>query len=355
MHGLADVVLWAVDQYWKHHKINYSDFDGKIEKLLSLLVQNADEPCAKLWAAIIIHALQSEHDMLKDLRDAMLAETTNALQQPANSLLKTLGFVVEDGIVHSLNFESQIISVVSDQAVLQRSLQLDFLNHQSRGEICLALSGAKVSRLHMTIKEVCTLSEILECQILISAHRYESIIDVALGEFSNLAVKGDRVTHLEDSAQVYAYFGNTPVDRLLVSVLDENNAAGAYLGIPACCRMSFNDVWRDACQDHAGDVAFKLISDQSARTGAASIFIPWQCNPYGMYQGGGVLWHFPCSFDCQLSIELVNSRIEALRQIDSTFADESHSFQTRHFWLGEDRQISFVEPKGRAIKVLPII
>ena len=352
MHEIADVVVWAAEQYWKRHKANYSDKDGRVEALLSRLVLNPDDSCAITWAAVIVHALRVDHAMLAELRVALLAAESGVLHQPPESLLRELGLVILDGQEQSWNVDSKPRSVAS-HTTLQRTLRQEFLNHQSRAEICLGISGTKLSRLHMSVLEVCRLSENLGVPILISACRYESIVDTALGEFSNQAVRGRRMVQLEDDAQVYAYFGSSLEDRLLVSVLDTLNAAGKYLGIPKCCRMSFKKSWEDSCQKHAGDVAFNLFANLWATSKSPSIAIPWQCNPYGMYQGGGVLWHFPCSIDCQQTIELVDSRIEALRQIDSPFVDESCHFQSRPFWLSEDRSFSFFEPAGRALRVLP--
>ena len=352
MHGVADVVVWAVEQYWKHHKANYSDADSKVERLLSSLVLNSDECCAKAWAAVIVHALRSDYAMLAKLRVALQAAELGALNQPPESLLRELGFVIEDGRELSWDINPQQRSVANHKT-LRRALRQEFLNHQSRAEICLGLSGTKVSRLHMSALEVCRLSDVLDCPILVSACRYEAIADTALGEFSNQAVRGRRMTRLEDDAQIYAYFGSSLEDRLLVSVLDGLNAAGKYLGIPKCCRLSFKNSWGDSCLNHAGDVAFNLFANLWTTSKSSSIALPWQCNPYGMYQGGGVLWHFPCSIDCRQTVALVDSRIEALRRIDPPFADESRHFHTRPFWLSEDRRFSFLEPAGMALRVLP--
>jgi hypothetical protein len=352
MHGIADIVVWAVEQYWKRDKVNYSDAGGSVEKLLSCLVLNPDDSCAKAWSAVIVHALRSDHAMLDELRVALLAAEDGALRQPPEALLRALGFVIENGNEQPWHIERQPRSVAS-LTTLRRTLRQEFLNHQSRAEICLGLSGTKVSRLHMSALEVCRLSDMLEGPILVSACRYDSIVDTALGEFSNQAVRGRRMKRLEDDAQVYAYFGSSLEDCLVVSVLDALNAAGKYLGIPKCCRMSFKKSWEDSCQKHDGDVAFTLFANLWAAAKSSSVALPWQCNPYGMYQGGGMLWHFPCSTDCRQTIELVDSRFEALRRIDSSFADESRHFQTRPFWLREDRRFTFVEPSGKTLKVLP--
>jgi hypothetical protein len=351
MHDIADVVVWAVEQYWKRHKANYSDPDGKVEKLLSRLVLNPDDSGAKAWAAVFVHALRFDDALLAELRVALLTAEPGALHQPPESLLRVLGFVIKDGNEQSWDIPKP--RSVASYTTLQRTLRQEFLNHQSRAEICLGLSGIKVSRLHMSALEVRRLSETLDVSILISACRYDSIVDTALGEFSNQAVRGRRMTRLEDDAQIYAYFGGSLEDRLLVSVLDALNAAGKYLGIPSCCQKAFKTSWEDSCQKHAGDVAFNLFANLLATSKSPSIALPWQCNPYGMYQGGGVLWHFPCSIYCRQTIDVVDSRIKALRQIDSLFADESRHFQSRPFWLSEDRRFSFLEPAGKALRVLP--
>lgn len=352
MHGIADVVLWAVEQYWIHHKADYSGTGDRVEKLLSRLVLKPDDSYAKAWAAVIVHAVRSDHAMLAELRVALLEAEPGALHQPPELLLRELGFVIKDGKEQAWDVDPLPRSVAS-HTTLQRTLRQQFLNHQSRAEICLGLSGTKVSRLHMSAREVCRLSDTLDDPILVSACRYDSIVDTKLGEFSNQAVRGRRMARLENEAQVYAYFGSSLEDRLLVSVLDALNAAGKYLGIPECCRIAFKKSWEDSCQRHAGDVAFNLFANLWTTSKMSSVALPWQCNPYGMYQGGGVLWHFPCSIDCRQTIALVDSRIEALRQIDPPFADESRRFQTRPFWLSEDRRFSFVEPAGMALRVLP--
>lgn len=210
-----------------------------------------------------------------------------------------------------------------------------------------------MSRLHMLGKDVRKLSKSAIPPILVGACRIDSVTDAALGEFSNQAIRGDRMTRMEDEDQVYAYFGGTLEDRLLVAVLDGLNSAGKYLGIPECCRMAFGNAWNEACRTFNGDVAFALVAGQRAHHGEASVAFPWQCNPYGMYMGGGALWHFPCSLDCPETIRLVDARLETLGQIDSAFADQVRTFQTRTFWLAGDRQISLVESAGNSLKVVP--
>ena len=353
MHSVAEVVVWAVSQFWKHHKGKCTEADASSERMLRQILMNPEDRSAKIWAAVILHALRSDPARLPDVHAALLTAVHGTLGGPPEELLRHVGFIVHRNEVVPWGNVAQLPTSVANQSTLQHVLQLDFLNHQARGEICLALAGDKVSRLHLRGNDVRRLSDLLAYPVLVGARRVESVVDEALGEFSNIATRGGHMVQLQDHDPVYVYFGGSLEDRLLVSVLDALDSAGKYLGIPECCRMSFRISWREACRIHEGDVAFTLIADHCARFGVTSLAFPWQCNPYGMYQGGGVLWHFPCSLDCPESIRVVNARIETLRCIDASFAEETRIFQARAFWLTADRQVSLREPVEKAYRVVP--
>ena len=55
--------------------------------------------------------------------------------------------------------------------------------------------------------------------------------------------------------------------------------------------------------------------------------IPWQLNVFSMYWGGGLTWHFPCSFKCEKTISIINRRLNILSQINKPLCTELLNIQ----------------------------
>ena len=108
---------------------------------------------------------------------------------------------------------------------------------------------------------------------------------------------------------------------------DEQDQAGPYLGIPPCCCVFFNQNWGHARAEHQGDLAaFLLASECAVSTPKAR---RWQTNPFAMYFGRGMTWHFPCSWDCDATIAAINRRAAFLDRLLPKEASEFRKWQLR--------------------------
>jgi len=75
---------------------------------------------------------------------------------------------------------------------------------------------------------------------------------------------------------------------------------GRLLGYPECCANSFTKRWPQAVEQYQGDVAAILAIESKADLNTS---FDHHLNIYGRYFGCELLSHFPCSFNCQHSIQ----------------------------------------------------
>ena len=334
---LGELTIYAADRFWRAAKSVSLDHLPNLESALAQIVGVPHTPASKAWGAVLLHATFLETGRIGEVASSV-ADCVSADFPPA-LLSYMVGFVCTEDRIAPLSVDS-IVSKEPDPRRMLTDLQHGGrLNHQAIAEIVLAVAGTKMSRITGHSSLITEVARSVKHPIFIGSQSIRSVTDAALGDFSNRSVDGGRITSLDGDFDVYAYFGGDPADQALLSVLDQMGSAGKYLGIPACCRTHFPEAWAAACRDHDGDVAFQMMSSQPQWTRGDQIDIAWQCNPYGMYFGGGLTWHFPCSLTCPETMAKIDDRFDALARINADFASDCRSFQLREFTLLPDRTV----------------
>ncbi|MCB1633989.1 MAG: hypothetical protein KDI51_05325 [Xanthomonadales bacterium] len=330
----SEVTLFALERFWRHIKSAERVASSRAEAALGELARGSGDVRSRTWCALLLHATFVDTALVCDVLDALDEQSADG--RPPARLLDAIGFAHWRGGHVALDAP---VDTSSDlEASLRQLRAIPALNNQAVSEILLALAGTKISRLTAPASVIRLVSEALDYPVFIASRSLAPVVDLALSGFSNQASDGGPVYDLAGDKEVYAYFGSDLADLGIVSVLDRLNAAGSFLDIPACCRSFFSATWESCQEQHSGDLAFTLLSSHRDWGKGRSLKISWQCNPYGMYMGGGLLWHFPCSSWCEHTIAVVDSRLRLLERVDSEFAAECCTFQQRAFRLFPDRR-----------------
>ncbi len=197
----------------------------------------------------------------------------------------------------------------------------------SHSEIVLALEGAKVSRVSLSLDEGAQLARALSPEFVplfsraVMVTRHEHL----KGNFSNLTSGTFEYYRPPPDAFVYAYVSNSPDALRHALRADEEDAAGSYLDIPPCCCNFFNHNWEQARANHQGDLASLLLASESPDS--MPELHPWQTNPFAMYFGQGMTWHFPCSWKCAATIAVIDNRAAVL---DRLLPEVARNFRQWH-------------------------
>lgn len=351
MSEFGELTLLAVDRFWRRARKCSKVASPALESALRNLTEGGTTKQSKAWAAVLLSVACIEQNLLEQAATS-LATNDAVFQYPPDQLMRRIGFAFASGQCVALSEVGNAGDSFHD--LLPKVRSLSFLNNQSVAEIALALAGTKVSRLVLSGPDLAALSKAINYPVFVSAIACDAVVDHELGGFSNIATRDRFLESVEPTDQLYVYFGGLIEDRALVAVMDSLNAAGEFLGIPECCRELFRTSWDDIRERAAGDMAFDLFSRASGGKMEGELRVAWQCNPYGMYRGGGLLWHFPCSVDCSQTIALVNDRLDLLKVVDPDLSAECRNYQTSSFWLQSDRQIKRTSPDAPALFVNPI-
>lgn len=322
---VAELTLWALNEYCKAA----SSLDRN-SNIVRELAENPDGTWSGAWVALMVSGIVEAH-----------CTQLSASDCPAMELSKHSTAISCGEIVPWIEVNA-IAPYSVNMVLLKDFIRNAPLNAQSKAEIAMALLGQKFSRIHLRGSEILDITDDLQCRALVSSRRIVASYDASLDGFSNEASWSTDIERFSPEGEYYAYFGGTFSEQCLVHTLDLNDLAGSCLGIPRCCRNYFRQNWQRALMEFAGDVAFLKIAEVIS-AGTASIETPWQCNPYGMYAGSGLLWHFPCGFDCSSTVELVNDRFQQLNHIDPSFAAELKQSQSEPVWVRRDRSFSSSE------------
>ena len=345
----TEIALWVVDRFWKAIQARPWLRTDRLEAALVQIASTPDAERSQAWAAIMLHAELIENDRLQEVVFAL--EQRNTHEGPAAIHLEKVGFHVgQTGIANTSDLDNRCLNPLDALRQLQRC---GLLNHQATAEIVLAVAGNKMSRISGRSDLFRELAKQLEIPFFISSQSVASACDDNLSGFSNISAKGDRIRDLSGDWDVYAYFGGSSAEQALLSVLDQLDLGGSALGIPSCCREYFSKVWPLACRDQDGDVAYFSLSSPDFAGASGEIDMAWQCNPYGMYAGGGLLWHFPCSLRCHSTIEVVTKRYELLASIDGGFAEDCRRFQQIPVLVRPDRSFHFEASSGNGVMIRP--
>jgi hypothetical protein len=175
-----------------------------------------------------------------------------------------------------------------------------------QAEVILALRGQKVSRLSVPLRRSGKIGFGLLAlgSVAASAAAVRPIHDERLEGFSNISGACIPVLDASPTDEIHLYISNAPHLAHSAAVLDRADEAGEILGIPACCRTSFERRW-DSVRDAGGDMFADMLRSY-ARNGRVDVAV--ECDASAMYRGGGLCWHFPCSPMCENTIELVQTR-----------------------------------------------
>jgi hypothetical protein len=95
---------------------------------------------------------------------------------------------------------------------------------------------------------------------------------------------------------------------------------GVLLGYPRCCATSFAARWRTAVADHAGDLALATALDAPGE--ALEHALPWQTNAFARYTGPSILAHFPCTLECEATVDVVDRAAATLELHEPALATE---------------------------------
>ncbi len=292
----------AIFSYYKHKNL-FKNYDAISNQVKNLKQVSFFSPISKKY-------LSAEEYYLDYL-------TLQALNVQENTELESFK---SGAMLHHLN---QHLICFQDRTLIVREFYKTIKNNKDmtdclKAEILLGLAGKKVSRL--------TMPKILADDLhglwnRISAFSCASSFLVktkneGLGNFSNIPqgfVLYTNHKNIQSNDLIFIYIAESQNRAAECARLDEEDEAGDLLGIPKCC-VSFYKKYKQI----AGHLNPFLISAKSIETTT----IPWQLNFYAMYQGSGLLWHFPCSQNCDETIRVINERYNFMNSVDPIFADK---------------------------------
>jgi hypothetical protein len=188
------------------------------------------------------------------------------------------------------------------------------------------------------IRKVCACIAELEWRSILEGVRACALTAVAPGELEAfgdmLSTHGLTVAQLEKIAAAESYvssgrplregeafnyrcaIGRVSDVRLLESAYfsRDDEAVGRLLGYPSCCTSFFNKVWVD---EHFVDTTWPMAQNTTEKIGVthAHVEIPEasRCNILLRWLGPRKVFHLPCSFNCQPTVELADKYTEIAR------------------------------------------
>jgi hypothetical protein len=198
-----------------------------------------------------------------------------------------------------------------------------------RAELVLAMDGQKVSRFSIGIRSIPILTALLKSGIphCYSLQAFASKPDPKLAGFANAFSASCHISNAGSEHEVLCYVAKERADARQACDMDADDAAGDAFGIPPCCQAFFRRHWA-ATRESGGDL-FSLLMKKNPGTDAVKV--PWQCNAAAMYGGAGLCWHFPCSFECEATVDAINRRQSALARLDKSLGEFLSSEQKRAF------------------------
>lgn len=188
---------------------------------------------------------------------------------------------------------------------------------QTTRELLEAVLGLRASRIQVSRRGLDAIDN------LCSEHSFGASVADYKVVCSQKAARGgwsdavSEVVPLQDSRGEYlVYIGRTQDDAERARIADasgDDDAFGASLGIPACCRRSF------ANQQVDSDRGDPLAAVLAASDPLTSIAVG--ANVLAKYFGRGYLSHYPCSLHCRDSAVASWQRHEIISKVDSDFGD----------------------------------
>lgn len=205
-------------------------------------------------------------------------------------------------------------------------------------EALLGKLGYKVSRLGINPKDctkVLTLLDKFSVKYVVGNFRYTYKLDVGKGGWSNKFsdeisindknVVGDYLLYISDSIDKARIARNNEEKRKEIKF-------GEDLGIPSCCANFYISNSEKAMEKQNDFVLYVLENTLSSPP-----YNYWN-NYIGQYFGYSLLSFFPCSFDCEKSIDVSKKIYDILYKIYPDFANK--------FLLYHKQNILYTEYRG---------
>ncbi len=185
-------------------------------------------------------------------------------------------------------------------------------------EILLAAADVKISRTSLTKAKIDLLRAAAErhgFQIVTSEQEWILRADQGKGGWANgmgrLAEPGEaggvRNVYIASDATL------AETGRMLDEA-GEDDLFGALLGIPACCRESF-----ERCKPLAAERQFDFVPYVLENTSGAMPY-DWRLNYTAQYFGCSLLSFFPCSFRCTAAAAVADRTLSMLEHCDAAWA-----------------------------------
>lgn len=180
----------------------------------------------------------------------------------------------------------------------------------------------------------CCLIMLGEREFLAQAKRW---VDLGLA-FSPIGIYGvpkdgyaSTVVEVEDGKPVQFRFvvgqPNSVREVVRAFELNDNAAVGMHLGYPECCRRFFTNVWvKRNLVDTSWAMALNSQCGSQSENRVTVDNVDWRANILWRWMGVRPVFHLPCSFDCQCSIDVARGLIEI---------GENEGYKQEMMWLEE--------------------
>ena len=107
----------------------------------------------------------------------------------------------------------------------------------------------------------------------------------------------------------------------------DDSAIGAHLGYPECCRQFFQHVWVERnLVDTSWAMALNSGNSSRSENCVTISNLDWRANILWRWMGARPVFHLPCRFDCQPTIEVAQRLVEI---------GENHGYKQEMKWLEE--------------------
>ena len=201
----------------------------------------------------------------------------------------------------------------------------DNLNNIECAEVILALEENKVSRISKPISQITDIIGVIDRLPVLycfSEHIFSSYGDTSINDFHNVIGNTYNIdsldTYLSKDLSIHIYIASNREDLLNAFVLDKVDDCAELFRTPKCCETHFKSNWDYAVENYKGDMTRYYFSNQKKKFVINSEL---EYNPIPMYFDKGFCWHFPCTLNCEATKEVIDKRIEILRNYPQIFEE----------------------------------
>jgi hypothetical protein len=259
--------------------------------------------------------------------EARREQLKTILRRTLNEQLAAAGTVDSDGNTCRLSgpwrtFFDETSAAWDGTTRLNHELYLDLrgkFDDNLVREALLAAADVKISRTSLTDEKIGLLRMTADrhgFEVVIGQGKWAVCADRGKGGWVN---RGRRVGEAGEAGvvrNVYIASDSTlgETGRLLDEA-GEDDLFGALLGIPACCRESFQQRKHLAARKQFDFVPYTLENT------AGAMPYDWRLNCAAQYFGLSLLSFFPCSFRCPAAAEVADKTLQMLARCDAAWAD----------------------------------